>query len=318
MEGPGLKREGPEAGSLIVTDSDPVPPAWAGAVAAIGNFDGAHRGHRALVEATLEAARPAGTPALVLTFEPHPRRVFRPDDPPFLLTTLEEKARLLAELGIDGVAAITFDRALTALSPDAFADKVLRQRLALSHIVIGEDFRFGHDRAGDAATLEALGFAVTVVPPVRDATGHPYSSTRARQDLIEGRPRAAAEILGRPFAVTAMVEEGDRRGRTIGFPTANLRLGPLVAPARGVYAVRSAWAGGEADGVANFGRRPTVNDRGDLLEVHLFDVSPDLYGRSLRVELIEFIRPERRFDGLAALQAQIARDRDQARTILRP
>ncbi len=306
---------------MILTDHDPVPAGWRGGVAAIGNFDGVHKGHQALVAACVAAAGAlggggGGRAALVVTFEPHPRALFRPDSAPFLLTTLNEKARLLAGLGIQGVAAVTFDRALTQMSADEFARRILMARLALSHVVVGADFRFGHDRGGDPDSLRALGLQVTVVPAVVDETGHPYSSTRARQHLVEGRPRAAAAILGRPWAVEAVVEEGDRRGRTIGFPTANLRLGRLIAPARGVYAVRCTWDGGAADGVANFGRRPTVNDRGDLLEVHLFDVAPDLYGRPLRVELIEFLRPERRFDGLAALQAQIARDCAGAREIL--
>lgn len=293
-----------------------------GAVVALGNFDGVHLGHRAVIEAASAEAARLGAPAGVLTFEPHPRQLFRPDDPPFRLTPFRIKARLAGELGLDVLYALTFDRPFSELSADAFINEVLVGGFGVRHVVAGRDFSFGHRRQGSMALLEArgreLGFGVSAPEAVlRD--GAPVSSSRIRTLLTEGDPAAAARLLGRPWEIEGRVEHGDQRGRTIGFPTANVALGEYLRPATGVYAIEArldepgspAWKG-----VANFGRRPTVDGTSLWLEVHLFDYTGDLYGRHLRVALREYLRGERKFDGLAALRAQIAQDAAQARQLL--
>lgn len=302
-----------------------VEPRHRGAVAAIGNFDGVHLGHRAV---TGEAARIAGdlhAPLAVLTFEPHPRMFFQPDAAPFRLTSAEGRAARLEELGVDLLFELPFDDAFAHVSAEGFVDDVLHDALGLRHVVVGYDFNFGHRRRGTPDMLIEraghLGFGATKVAAVHESDGAVYSSSRIRQCLAEGDPRGAASLLGAPWEIDGVVEEGDRRGRSIGFPTANLRLGPLICPRLGVYAVRAALADGEGAGawmagVANLGVRPTVNDRGVLLEVHLFDRSIDLYGRRLRVRLVDFIRPERKFGGLDELKAQIAADAARAREML--
>jgi len=298
------------------------PTALTGAVVALGNFDGVHLGHRAVLDAAGRAARAAGRPWAALSFEPHPRSVFRPGDPPFRLTPFPVKARLLDEAGLDLLYSLPFDTAFSRLDARTFVDAVLVAGIGATHLVSGPDFAFGHGRGGSVALLEALGpargFAVTAVPPVVIG-GEPVSSSRIRRLLAEGRPREAARLLGRDWEIEGVVETGDRRGRTLGFPTANIALGETLAPATGVYAVRAALAEPGApwwDGVANFGRRPTVGGTAPRLEAHLFDVAPDLYGRRLRVRLVDHLRPERKFDGLAALTAQIAEDGRRARAAL--
>lgn len=302
-----------------------VGPRHRGAVAAIGNFDGVHLGHRAVIG---EAARIAGdlhAPLAVLTFEPHPRMFFQPDAAAFRLTTAAGRATRLEELGVDLLFELPFDDAFAHVSADGFVDDVLHGALGLRHVVVGYDFNFGHRRRGTPDMLIEraghLGFGATKVAAVHESDGAVYSSSRIRQCLAEGDPRGAASLLGSPWEIDGTVDEGDRRGRTIGFPTANLRLGPLICPMLGVYAVRAALTEGEGAGVwmagvANLGVRPTVNDRGVLLEVHLFDRQIELYGRGLRVRLVDFIRPERKFGGLDELKAQIAADAARAREIL--
>lgn len=314
----------------IVRELAQVLPRQRGAVAAIGNFDGVHLGHRAVIG---EAARIAGelhAPLAVLTFEPHPRLFFQPDAAAFRLTTAAGRAARLEELGVDLLFELPFDAEFAHVTAEAFVDEVLHAALGLRHVVVGYDFNFGHRRRGTPDMLIEraghLGFGATRVAAVHESDGAVYSSSRIRQCLAEGDPRGAASLLGAPWEIDAVVEEGDRRGRSIGFPTANLRLGPLLCPRLGVYAVRAALADGEgADGVgagawmagvANLGVRPTVNDRGVLLEVHLFDRAIELYGRRLRVRLVDFIRPERKFGGLDELKAQIAADAARAREIL--
>lgn len=290
-----------------------------GAIAAVGNFDGVHLGHQAVIGEAQRFARLAGAPSAVLTFEPHPRMLFQPDAPPFRLTDSAGRAEAIGALGVDILFELGFDEGFAHLSAEAFISDILHRGFGLRHVVIGHDFFFGHRRRGTPEMLQEygirLGFGVTIIEPVTEADGAVYSSTRIRQCLKEGDPRGAAALLGRPWEVEAKVMHGDARGRTIGFPTANLQLGDIINPAHGVYAVRASdAASGESwNGVANFGRRPTVNDRGPLLEVNLFDVSPDLYGRKLRVQFIDFIRPEMKFSGLEELKAQIARDADEAR-----
>ena len=294
-----------------------------GSVAAIGNFDGVHLGHRAVIERTQHIASGLAAPTAVVTFEPHPRVLFQPDARPFRLSSSDSRAEALAGLGVDALFEVPFDADFAQITAEDFVSDILISRLGLRHVVVGHDFHFGHRRRGNAEMLvefsENLGFGVTRVEAVAEEDGAVYSSSRVRQCLREGDPAGAAELLGRPWEIRALVETGDQRGRTIGFPTANLRLGPLLAPTKGVYAVRVR-VDAEADwlsGVANFGRRPTVNDLGELLEVHLFGVDRDLYGRVLHVQFIDFIRPERKFSGLDELKAQIAEDAARAVDILK-
>jgi riboflavin kinase/FMN adenylyltransferase len=310
----------------LYRDPRRVPAEAKGAVAAIGNFDGVHRGHRAVIGAAMEIARATGRKAAVVTFEPHPRRFFAPALPPFLLASPRAKIAALRDLGVDLCFALRFDAALAAMPADAFVAETLIGALDLSGVVAGYDFVFGKGRGGNPETLAAAmaraGRTARIVAPARagDAPdASVFSSTSVRAALKAGDPREAARILGRPFAIDGRVRRGDARGRTIGFPTANLALGPYMPPAFGVYAVTVAGAvpGRELPGVANLGVRPTVGgDPAPRLEVHLFDFAGDLYGRRLTVSLVEFLRPERKFDGLDALKAQIAADAAAARGCL--
>jgi riboflavin kinase / FMN adenylyltransferase len=297
-----------------------------GAVFAIGNFDGVHLGHQTVIAEARARARAAGAPFAVLTFEPHPRAVFQPGAAPFRLTPLRDKARLMAALGVELLVAHRFDAAFAQRSAEDFVAAVLVAGMGARHVVVGYDFVFGNRRRGTPVVLRALGdamgFGVSVVDPVTSASGATYASTRIRDHLVEGRPRAATELLGRPWEVSGHVRGGDRRGRTIGFPTANLALGDYLRPAAGVYAVRVGREDGTRtrwhDGAANLGWRPTVGGQDLRLEAHLFDYSGDLYGQRLRVAFIEHLRPERRFSGLDALKAQIAEDCARARAVLAP
>ena len=295
-----------------------LPPGVRGAVLALGNFDGVHRGH-AQVLATAHAARP-DAPLAVLTFEPHPREMFRPEDPPFRLSLPSARADALAQLGVQHVIEVGFDPAFSLYTADHFVDEVLHGAIGAVHLACGPDFAFGHRRGGDVALLarraEGLGMGLSVVPPLADARG-PISSTRIRRALQDGYPERATADLGRPWAVRGTVAHGDARGRTIGFPTANIALGRQLEPARGVYAVSVVVDGAVVPGVANIGRRPTVAE-GTLsrVEAHLFDFAGDLYGRELDVSLHAFLRPERKFGGLEELRIQIALDAAQARTAL--
>lgn len=307
---------------------DRLPESHRGGAVAIGNFDGVHAGHLQLVQTakTLATAPDCLGPAGVLSFEPHPRSLFRPGDPAFRLTSLATKTAALKRAGASFAAVAAFDRAFADLSAEAFIDKVLVEGLGAQHVVVGADFRFGRQRAGDIPALEQAGrdkgFSVTALDQIGDDEGV-YSSSRIRQHIQTGDIRSATVLLGRPWEIASVVEQGDQRGRTIGFPTANLRLGDLIEPVKGVYAVRVRVGAADGvgisksyDGVANFGRRPTVNDRGSLLEVHLFDASLDLYGQTLWVSFVDFLRGERKFDGLDELKAQIGADCDRARAIL--
>lgn len=293
-----------------------LPDAVRGATVALGNFDGAHRGHAHLLR-TAHAARP-GAKLAVLTFEPHPRELFRAEDPPFRLTLAPERADALAALGVQLLYEIPFDRAFSQLPAEAFTDEVLHRGLGAAHLACGPDFAYGHRRGGDVTSLtaraEALGIGLTVVPKLADAQG-PVSSTRIRRLLQDGYPERAAADLGRPWAVRGTVAHGDQRGRTIGFPTANVPLGAHLEPARGVYAVTARLAdGAEVAGVANLGRRPTVDDgQESRLEAHLFDWEGDLYGQEISVALHAFLRAERKFASFDELRAQIALDAAEAR-----
>lgn len=305
-----------------------------GAAVAIGNFDGVHPGHRAVINEAGLIAHDAGRPWAVLTFEPHPRELFQPDQAPFRLTPLRSKAREIAALGVDVLIVQRFDEAFSRLEAEDFVQSALARGIEASHVVSGYDFVFGHDRGGTCEMLLSMGakegFGFTAVNAIKDATGEVYSSTRIRERLTDGDPRGAAEVLGRPFELEGRVVEGERRGRALGFPTANIGLGAFLRPTYGVYAVRAAIDAGSGggpdtdpgtepswrDGVANIGVRPTFGAGEVLLEVYLFDFDQDLYGRRLRVRLVDFLREEKKFDDVDELKAQIASDSVQARQIL--
>jgi riboflavin kinase/FMN adenylyltransferase len=295
-----------------------------GAAVAVGNFDGVHLGHQAVLAEARRHADAAGCRLAVLTFEPHPRTVFQPGAPPFRLTPFRAKARALEELGIDLLFTLHFDAEFAKKSAEEFVAEALVAGLGASQIVVGYDFVFGNKRRGTPDLLKTEGakhgFAVHVIEPIAAAGGIAYSSTQIRELLVAGNPRGAAALLGRPWEIEGRVETGDKLGRTIGFPTANIALADYLRPAPGVYAVRAAidaptprWF----DGAANLGFRPTVGGTDLRLEAHLFDFDGDLYGKHLRVRFIERLRPEQRFAGLDALKVQIAADCARAREILR-
>ncbi len=303
----------------IIQDWRGVPEAARGASVALGNFDGVHRGHIEVLHAA-HAARPAARRA-VLSFRPHPREFFRPDDPPFRLMLDAERAQALASAGVEILFDLPFDQAFSELSAMHFIDQVLHAGIGAAHLACGADFAFGHRRGGTvsllAARAEALGIGLTIVPPLADAEG-PISSTRIRRLLQDGYPERAAALLGRPHVIRGIVTHGDARGRTIGFPTANIALGRHLEPARGVYAITAKLPDGtSAKGVANIGRRPTVAEGAiSRLEAHLFDVSDDLYDEELAVSLHHFIRAERKFASFEELRAQIGLDAALARDLL--
>jgi riboflavin kinase/FMN adenylyltransferase len=298
-----------------------------GAVLALGNFDGLHLGHAALIGEARNRARDRGVPTGVLTFEPHPRSVFMPAGEPFRLTPLRVKEREIARLGVDLLFVQHFDAAFANKSAESFVEEVLVGAVGVTHLVVGHDCTFGNRRRGTPEMLREAGaehgFGVTVIDPVRGADAAVYSSTHIRELLREGRPRDAAAQFGRSWEIDGRVAVGDRRGRTIGFPTINLGLGEYLRPAFGVYAVRVSGDGADdpfdgrtIDGVANIGLRPTVGTPEPRLEAHLFEIDADLYGRHVRVSLVDFIRPEKKFSGLDALKTQIAADAARARAIL--
>ena len=301
-----------------------IPVEARGAVVALGNFDGLHLGHQKVIGEALRLAAELDAPCGVLTFEPHPRAYFQPDKPAFRLTPFRIKLRQLEAIGVDCVYLLAFDRAMAGRSAESFIVEVLGQGLEPAHVVVGYDFVFGKGRSGNAALLSELGraagFGVESVPAVADEQGVIYSSTKVRERLAAADPRGTARLLGRPWEIEGRVEMGDRRGRLLGFPTANMGLGDYLRPALGVYAVKAGIDEGRGtrwvDGVANLGRRPTVGSTRVQFEVHLFDFGGDLYGRHLRVALIDFIRSERKFEGLDALKAQIGIDAGDARARL--
>lgn len=296
-----------------------------GRVVALGNFDGVHLGHQAVITQAGILASALGAVYCVMTFEPHPRLVFQPDLAPFRLTPFRVKTRLIEEMGAELCLMQHFDKAFAAQTAEDFVADVLVGHLGVKGVVVGHDYVFGQGRKGNPAFLREqglkFGFQVIEVPAVASASGEVYSSTAVRNHLTSGRPWDAAQLLGRVWEVDGRVEHGDARGRTIGFPTANLRLSDYLRPSLGVYAVYAAVEGDEAPqwmpGVANFGRRPTFEKTEDLLEVHLLDFTGDLYGRHMRVQLVDFIRPEQKFAGLDDLKAQIARDAESARSKLK-
>lgn len=309
----------------ILRHYDGVPEDVRGSAVVLGNFDGVHRGHQEVIGGAVADAVARDLPLAVVTFEPHPRSFFAPDQPPFRLTPFRSKAMHLAALKVDTLVVLAFNERMSQVSAEDFVQHVLIDGIGVCHVTVGYDFRFGNGRRGDVDLLKSMaadgGFTLNVIEPVASADGEIYSSTRIRDYLASGKPGHAAALLGRPFEIDGRVEQGDQRGRTIGFPTANLVLGEYQRPAYGVYAVRAGVGDGEAtewyDGVANLGTRPTVDGTRLLLESHLFDFDGDIYGQHLRVAMIEFIRPERKFDSFDALKAQIAEDSASAGRILR-
>ncbi len=301
-----------------------VPADVKGLVLAIGNFDGVHRGHQSVIRQAQKEAGDRNVPAGVLTFEPHSREFFAPDAPPFRLSNLETKAAHLNWLNVDVMAALKFDLEFSQKTAEEFVKDVLVDGFGVSHVVVGYDFIFGHKRQGTTVILTELGkkygFGVTVVEPVGEETVI-FSSTAIRDCLAKGDPEKGAKLLGHWWEVEGRVVEGDKRGRTIGFPTANVPITHYHHPKLGVYAVRvglheddgtTHWV----DGVANYGNRPTFDKKDVILEVHLLEFSEDLYSRKIRVAFVDFIREEKKFSGIEELEAQITKDVQTARVIL--
>jgi riboflavin kinase/FMN adenylyltransferase len=299
---------------------DPVPAALRNGVIALGNFDGFHIGHQAVVGRAVALAKARGVPAIVATFDPHPQRFFRPETPPFRLTTLDQRERLFAAAGADAMLVLQFDADLAGMSANSFVDDLLVARLGVSGVVTGADFIYGKGRSGNGMTMHASslrhGFSYDVVDPV-ELDGAVVSSSRIRDALTAGDCTTAARLLTRPFTVEGVVQHGDKLGRTIGFPTANIALGSYLRPRYGIYAVRGLLPDGRrVDGAANVGVRPSFDPPKELLEPYFFDFSGDLYGQTIAVEFHAFLRPEEKFDGLDALTAQIVADCDAARAAL--
>ena len=306
---------------MIVTDWRDLPDRLRGAAVAIGAFDGVHRGHQAVITQARAAAAGLGAPLAVVSFDPHPRRWFQPEAAPFRLMTSAQMARALEPLGVDRLYLLPFDAAMAAMSDEAFAREVLSDGLGIAHAAVGFDFTYGKGRTGSAEGLrrhgQALGFGVTVVDRVDDPDGLKLSSSGVREALKAGDMPRAAAILGRPFAIEGEVVHGDKRGRTIGVPTANVAMADYMRPAYGVYATRTRLPDGRViDGVANLGVRPMFEIDQPLLEVWLFDFDGDLYGQTVETELIAFLRGEMAFAGLDALKVQIDADAAAARHVL--
>ncbi len=295
------------------------------ATIAIGNFDGIHPGHRAVINEAGLIARNEGVPWAVLTFEPHPQQMFSPDKDPFRLTPLRAKAREIKAMGVDFLIVQRFDRAFSKIKAEDFVMNALVKNLGARHIVSGYDFVFGHNRGGHCDLLLAMGkkegFGFTAVSPISDKAGKIYSSTRVREQLKNANPVGAAKILGRDFELSGRVVHGNHLGRKLNYPTANINLGSYIRPTNGIYAVRVLIEGNKnnqwLDGAANIGVRPTIGGNEIIFEVFLIDFKEDLYGKHLRVRLIEYLRKEKKFDGLDALKAQMAIDTDNARKVLK-
>ncbi|GLS02506.1 riboflavin biosynthesis protein [Brevundimonas denitrificans] len=305
----------------IVSDWRDLPERQRGAAVAIGAFDGVHRGHQAVIAQARAAADRLGAPLAVVSFDPHPRRWFQPDAAPFRLMTRAQMARALAPLGVDRLYLLPFDAGMAAMTDETFAREVLRDGLGIAHAAVGFDFTYGKGRTGSAEGLrregETLGFGVTVVDRVDDPDGLKLSSSGVREALKAGDMPRAAAILGRPFAIEGEVIHGDKRGRTIGVPTANVRMGDYMRPAFGIYATRTRLPDGRlVDGVASLGVRPMYALDEPLLEVWLFDFDEDLYGRTVETDLVAFLRGEMNFESLVALKVQIDADAAAARAAL--
>lgn len=303
----------------ILRSYNHIPADLRGASLAIGNFDGLHRGHEAVISAAMAAGNEAGKPAGVITFEPHPRQFFQPDIPVFRLTSEKVKLELLEEMGLDLAVVLPFNAGLASLSAEDFVSKVLAEGLGVGHVVTGADFRFGKGRKGDADMLRALGdeygFGVTLVEP-KGKGGAVFSSTAIRERLSEGDVAGAAGFLGYWWRVSGTVTGGDKRGHGLGFPTANIIAPPGFDLAHGIYAVRVRAGGKRYHGAAYFGTRPSFDDGEAVIETFLFDYSGDLYGQEIELEFIAWLRGDEKFDTSDALKAQMARDCERAETLL--
>jgi riboflavin kinase/FMN adenylyltransferase len=305
-----------------LTLDEPIPDAFRGAVVALGNFDGFHLGHQAVVGRAVQRGAHERRPVIVATFDPHPVRHFRPDTPPFRLTSLDQRQRLFAHAGADAMLVFEFGEALASTSAADFVAQMLGEQIGAAAVVTGEDFTFGKGRAGNAQVLRELGVAQgiaaeTVAPVSIDGTR--VSSGRIRELLQAADPGGATRLLTRPFAVEGQVKHGDGRGHDLGWPTANLRLGNYLRPAYGIYAVRVRLDDdSEHDGVASLGIRPMFDPPEELLEANLFGFDGDLYGRTIEVMLHHYLRPEAKFGDLDALTAQMAKDAEMARDLLAP
>jgi riboflavin kinase/FMN adenylyltransferase len=304
---------------IILRDSSVVPPACYGAVAALGNFDGLHLGHKEVINKAVTLARITRKPAMLLTFEPNPRKLFKPDLPILRILPFAEKARQLQKMGIDFLRIIRFTRAFSQTTAEAFITDILKAQLQVSQVVTGDDFVFGYNREGNADYLQHMAekydFKATACAPVQ-AGGERCSSTLIRALLSAGEVAQAATLLGRPYSMKGRVQQGDKRGRELGFPTANIYLAPIFLAANGVYVVRAHIHGKEVEGVANLGLRPTFGGSRIRLEVHLFDWQENIYGESLEVTFIKRLRGEYTFNGLEELKTQIAKDCEQAKIVL--
>jgi riboflavin kinase/FMN adenylyltransferase len=302
-----------------------VPEALRGSILALGNFDGFHLGHQAVVGRAIARAFHERRPTIVATFDPHPVRFFKPDLPPFRLTTLDQRETLFAHAGADAMLVFEFGAALASMTAEQFVAEVLAERIGAAGVVTGDDFTFGKGRTGDAASLKAIGakhgIGAEAVPQVL-LNGERISSGRIRDALVEGDTGTATHMLSRDYAIHGVVQRGDARGRELGYPTANLALGDYLRPRYGIYAVRVTLdadgpvGGSERPGVASLGVRPTFDPPQELLEAHLFDFDGDLYGRRIEVALHAFIREEKKFDDVAALVAHMREDEAAARHLL--
>ncbi|MCW1382402.1 bifunctional riboflavin kinase/FAD synthetase [Novosphingobium sp. KCTC 2891] len=299
---------------------DPVPESLRGAIVALGNFDGFHLGHQAVAGEAVAWARAEGRPAIIATFDPHPVRHFQPDALPFRLTTLDQREELFTAAGADAMLVFAFDGVLAGMSAPDFVRGLLAERIGAAGVVTGEDFTFGKARGGNVGVLAEVGATCGIrtraVGPVLDG-GEVVSSSRIREAIQAGECETAARLLTRPFAIRGIVQHGDKVGRQLNFPTANLDVGNYLRPRYGVYAVTGRLPGGRVvQGAANVGIRPQFDPPKELLEPHFFDFSGDLYGQEIEVAFHHFLRPEAKFDGLDALMAQIGRDCDEARRLL--
>lgn len=295
---------------------DPMPEALRGAVFALGNFDGFHLGHQAVVGEALRFAGERQRPCIVATFDPHPMRHFRPDAEPFRLTTLDQRERFFGEAGADAMLVFHFDGTLAGMDAKSFVTDLLVGHLGAAGVVTGEDFTFGKGRGGTCATFAEHGLPARTVGPVMDG-GAPVSSSRIRTALREGEPEEAARLLTRPFAVRGAVQHGDKNGRLLGFPTANIDMGNYLRPRYGIYAVTGHLPDGRVlNGAANLGVRPTFDPPKELLEPHFFDFAEDLYGQEIEVAFHKFLRGEEKFSSLESLKDQMARDCALAKEVL--
>ncbi len=304
-----------------LTSAAPIPAPYRGAIVALGNFDGFHLGHQAVAGEAIAWAKAEGRPAIIATFDPHPVRHFVPDAPWFRLTTLDQRQRLFEEAGADAMFVFEFGAPMASVPAEEFVRRILGEEMGVAGVVTGDDFTFGHKRGGNIGLLRAIGaevgIGVRTVGPVEEG-GEIVSSTRIREALQAGDCATATRLLTRPFAIEGAVQHGDKNGRKLGFPTANIDMGHYLRPRYGIYAVKGRLEDGRLlDGAANIGIRPTFDPPKELLEPHFFDFAEDLYGQMVEVEFHAFLRGEEKFESLDALMAQIAKDCDDARAVLR-